>query len=92
MRFVSPTEKIRSGPFSQNTVYVLVRAAPRHQPVTGLFYGEWSQFVEYVSTHSGKTFPFDNATIFHGFATTAEALEYWKEIYGEADPDILPAP
>jgi len=90
IKFVKPSPKIRSGDFSFNSVYVLIQAAERHQPAKGFFYGKWEDFVEYVAVHKGKNFPFDNRAIFHGFATGAEALTYWTEVFGNEDPDILP--
>ena len=58
-----------------------------HSAETGEGVGPWRDFERYVRNGSSGIHP---AAVYHGFATAAEAAEYWRAARGDLPLPVLP--
>ena len=74
-----------AGPASDKRVFVLIRGLPGLEK-RGLGQFRYQRFKGYVEV-DGEIEP---SCIFHGFASVAEALEYWQAVYHDLPWPLLP--
>ena len=81
---VPPTPQI-AGPAAEKRLFVLIRGLPDLER-RGLAPFRYQQFKGYVEVDG----VIDPTCIFHGFASQAEALEYWQAVYHDLPWPLLP--